>query len=53
MPSTRLAPGPWPLCGRCGVAYGALCSSACCGGLKVQTLGFRGSLCTPNDNERP
>jgi hypothetical protein len=53
MPSTRLAPGPWPLRGRRGVAYRAPYSSASSGGLKVQTLGSRGSLRTHNDNERP
>ena len=42
MPSTWLVPGPRPRCGRCGVAYGALDSSASCGGLKVQALEFRG-----------
>ena len=52
MPSTWLAPRPRLLRGRCGVAYGALYSCASCGGLKVQTLGFRGSLRSPNDNER-
>ena len=39
---TRFGPGPRSLSGRCGVAYEALLGCAPCGGLKVQTLGFRG-----------